>query len=293
MLSRILKLSISVLFFCVEFTLNRSRSLLGIRYPGSCVVLYYHAVGDQHRLRFARQMDFLVRYAKAVPASQMTPAKAGEHLAVVTFDDGFESVMMNAIPELERRNIPAALFVVADRVGQGPTWGKEQVQAAPDEKLMSSEQLRSLPASVEIGSHSLTHPNLRKIDKEQARSEIFESRRNLRRLLGTKVTIFSFPYGSFNTSLVEYCREAGYERVFTTLPYLAFTGSDHFVTGRVPVEPTDWDWEFRLKLQGAYRWLPYAFSLKGKLRAALSFGPRRPYKVDDSGRSGSYVPNGH
>jgi hypothetical protein len=40
-----------------------------------------------------------------------------------------------------------------------------------------------------------------------------------------------------------------------------------FVLGRISVEPTDWALEFRLKLLGAYRWLPQAIALKRKLKA--------------------------
>jgi hypothetical protein len=58
------------------------------------------------------------------------------------------------------------------------------------------------------------------------------------------------------------CREAGYERIFTTLPVFAFAEPGEFVVGRVRVDPTDWPLEFRLKLAGAYRWLPAAFAFK-------------------------------
>lgn len=77
--------------------------------------------------------------------------------------------------------------------------------------------------------------------------------------------MFSFPYGSFNEALVNCAMEAGYERVFTVLPDLAFSDPAEFVTPRVRVDPTDWDLEFRLKVLGAYRWLPIAFAIKRSL----------------------------
>ena len=61
------------------------------------------------------------------------------------------------------------------------------------------------------------------------------------------------------------CREAGYEGLFAILPELAFTDPQEFVTGRVGVNPSDWALEFRLKILGAYRWLPIVFSWKRKL----------------------------
>ena len=38
-----------------------------------------------------------------------------------------------------------------------------------------------------------------------------------------------------------------------------------FVTGRIAVNPTDWELEFRLKILGAYQWLPRVIAYKRKL----------------------------
>jgi hypothetical protein len=84
-------------------------------------------------------------------------------------------------------------------------------------------------------------------------------------MLNRDVKLFSSPYGEFNDRVIEGCREAGYLRVFTTVPYLAFSESQEFVTGRVGAAPTDWPIEFRLKLAGAYRWVPYAYALKRRI----------------------------
>jgi hypothetical protein len=35
------------------------------------------------------------------------------------------------------------------------------------------------------------------------------------------------------------------------------------------VTPNDWDIEFRLKVKGAYRWLPIAYELKRNLRSLV------------------------
>ena len=85
-------------------------------------------------------------------------------------------------------------------------------------------------------------------------------------MLGREFDLFAFPYGGFNQDLIKICREAGYKRIFTTLPYPAELGPGEFVSGRVSVEPTDWPIEFSLKLDGAYRWLPIAFAAKRKLK---------------------------
>ena len=77
------------------------------RHPKTmCVVLAYHSVRPQERARFARQMDDLVRYAKPVrPDVKSLPAD-GNRYAVVTFDDGLENIIGNALPELNRARFP-------------------------------------------------------------------------------------------------------------------------------------------------------------------------------------------
>jgi peptidoglycan/xylan/chitin deacetylase (PgdA/CDA1 family) len=123
---------------------------------------------------------------------------------------------------------------------------------------------------IRLGSHTKTHPFLPKLSDEDAQNEIFLSRVKLEQMLGREFRLFAFPYGAFNDRLVRICREAGYSRVFTTLPYLAELTAEEFVSGRVTVEPTDWPVEFYLKLCGSYRWLPIAFSLKRKLKAPFT-----------------------
>jgi peptidoglycan/xylan/chitin deacetylase (PgdA/CDA1 family) len=95
--------------------------------------------------------------------------------------------------------------------------------------------------------------------------EIHQSKTCLESILGQEITLISFPHGSYNQQHVTMAREAGYERVFSILPSLAFSRSDEYVTGRVRVDPDDWMLEFRLKICGAYRWLPLAFAAKKAL----------------------------
>lgn len=290
-LSRILKLVISIAFFCACAARDTLLFLLRRRRKGYCVILYYHAVAREHRAQFARQMDMLLRWTKPVAADRMEACQPGERCVAVTFDDGLESVAENALPELERRKIPASIFVVVQSLGKYPIWMSDSPFSAPTERVISLEQLRELPSElVTIGSHSLTHPKLSELDLAEARREIRDSRTQLRNILGRDVLLFAFPYGAFNETLVEHCREAGYERVFTTLPTLTLTDPGAFAFGRVTVEPTDWPVEFRLKIRGAYRWLPSAFALKRKLKSGLRrsrMSRRRAGLQNDLGSSAS------
>lgn len=276
---RVIKLGISSGFFCVTYARQSVGRLLGKQERGFRVVLYYHSVPAAHRHLFSRQMDTLVRLAAPVPAENENSRDPGKRYATVTFDDGFENFTDVALPELKARGIPSTIFVIVGALGKafGPVGRSEPV--------MSLDQLSSLPTDlVTIGSHTLSHPFLPSLGQQEARHEIRHSRIALQALLKRPIHLFSFPFGGFNEQLIDLCKESGYEQVFTTLPLLALNGSEEFVTGRVRVDPTDWPLEFRLKVVGAYRWLPLAFALKKRLLASWVVkwitGPRPGYRSE-------------
>lgn len=272
---RALKCGISLLVFvCCEAWKTLARAL-GQAPKGKCVVLYYHSVPAPERKLFAEQLDVVLRCARVIRTDQDVDSigdpDSGKGCAAITFDDGFENFLTQALPELEKRNLPATVFVIAD--GMNREFGSD----AYAEKLLSLEQVRRLPANlVTIGSHTLTHPMLTQVEEGEARREIQESRMKLEEMLGREVKEFSFPFGGFNEELVEFCRAAGYERAYTTLPAFASERRGEVLVGRVRVDPTDWPMEFRLKLAGAYRWLPIILSLKRRIVSMVSRSAVRP-----------------
>jgi peptidoglycan/xylan/chitin deacetylase (PgdA/CDA1 family) len=234
----------------------------------SCVILYYHSIPNTARARFAAQLDALLELATPISIATvpLLPPARGQHYCAVTFDDGIRDVVENAVPELQKRNIPATMFVVASALGRHAWWWPPSALSEPQAPVISAEQLRALPSGlISIGSHTLTHPMLPCLKEEEARRELYGSRAVLEQILGRRVTLFSFPFGAFSPALISWCREAGYERVFTSTPGLSFQDPHEFVSGRVPVDATASMLEFRLKVLGAYRWLPYAISLKRRL----------------------------
>ncbi|MGH8013240.1 MAG: polysaccharide deacetylase family protein [Candidatus Binataceae bacterium] len=238
---------------------------------GTATVVYYHQVPLADRARFARQMDHLLRWTKPVRADINAPLAPGSRSVAVTFDDGWVSFVQNALPELERRKIPATVFMITDFMGA-------KIEADSDEQLMSAEQLKSVPDNlVTVGSHTLTHCRLTSVDEDEAKRQLVESRAKLENLLGRKVGLVAFPFTEYNTHLLELSREAGYSRAFTGMPCFAFSCPGEFETGRVRVDPTDSMLEFHLKLMCAYRWMPLAMAAKRRLMSNMrGAAPRTP-----------------
>ena len=272
---RIAKLLISMGCYCGDCLRRLIKRKLGRKPRATFVVLYYHALPASKRSRFTHQMDLLRRWAEPVPADCGGPLEPGRRYAAVTFDDGFLTVLHNALPHLARRAIPSTIFVMTDYLGKIPPWAEEYSEGGKLDRVVTLEELLRMPSDlVVIGSHTRTHPNLTTLGGAQALCELQESRQQLEKWLGRQVLLLSFPFGAYDESAVGLCREAGYSRVYSNLPKLALASPDEYVTGRVWVEPSDWDIEFLLKLFGEYRWLPYAFSLKRSIRSLLRFRPQ-------------------
>ena len=129
MILRTLKLVISLAFCACDWMASRLRILIGLKSHPSCVVLYYHAIEPSQTASFARQMEELVRWTKPISATHSGSFSDGSHYAAVTFDDGFVSVIENALPSLESRDIPSLIFVPTGSLGRQPAWIKQPKSA--------------------------------------------------------------------------------------------------------------------------------------------------------------------
>lgn len=184
--------------------------------------------------RFAERLEAL-RAAGLVSApldDLPTELERGAGRFSVTFDDGYAHVIENALPALQQRKLCAIQFIVAGKLGGQNDW--DIAKGDVPERLMDAAQIRDwLAAGQSIGSHSLTHPNLRKIPRDQAREEISASRKRLEDLFGVPVRHFCYPYGSYDAAVQELVQEAGYLTASTVKHGSNAAGADVFQLQRI------------------------------------------------------------
>lgn len=263
--ARIVKLLFSIVCFAGDVIWRQVLRMFGKKPDPSYVVLYYHDIPDGQRQMFAKQMDMVRELTIPLSTDKVSMLNAGLHYSAITFDDGFENSLDNAIPELRARNIPALFFVTVGFLNQEAEWWPAPMPQR-EQKIASLERWLHVPENlISIGSHTVTHPHLATLPEPEARGELYNSRLALMKILKRDIVAFSFPYGEFTQNLVKWCYDAGYRQVFTTLPENRPRSKDEFVMGRTAAEPDDWDLEFRLKLMGAYRWIPAAISCKREI----------------------------
>ena len=161
---------------------------------------------------FRDQMAWL---ASHVPAITLEQAAQGAPGVAVSFDDGYRDTLAEAAPILDKHSIPAAVFVVAGRVGA--TLDHDTDASASE--LLNWDEIRQLEAmGWHIGAHSATHRRLAELDEEAQREEIFASKRLLEDALGHAVAAFAYPFGSaldYDDTSIRLVREAGFTYAFS------------------------------------------------------------------------------
>jgi peptidoglycan/xylan/chitin deacetylase (PgdA/CDA1 family) len=190
----------------------------------------------------------------AIAGSRRLPPRA----ALVTFDDGYRSVLTIALPILAQYGVPAVVFAcsapiserrmlwfdhVAARDGEAavaawksrsyPEWRRECADAAPivaDDHpcaLMTPSDIARLSQhdGIEIGAHTARHPILARAMPAEQREEIVSNRDALTEWTGRPIRAFAYPNGrpgvDYTAETIAAVRDAGFDMAFTTNPSFA------------------------------------------------------------------------
>lgn len=106
-------------------------------------------------------------------------------------------------------------------------------------KLMSKEEIKktAINPMFKIGSHSLTHANLAAIPIEVAKAEILKSKKILEDEFQIPIEEFAFPFGTYTSELVEYCKEIKFSRILSVDYHSEKDKKDSFLKERFVINP--------------------------------------------------------
>jgi peptidoglycan/xylan/chitin deacetylase (PgdA/CDA1 family) len=188
-------------------------------------LLAYHGVGpaagDDSRLlitlaRLEAQIRYLQRrgYRFLTAEELLEEGAPRNRTAVLTFDDGFRSWLTDVAPLLRRLGVPGTFYVSTGLLGQ-------QHWLVPGDagRLLEADEAKALAEDgMELGSHSVSHPDLRLLDEEELTRELRESKEVVEQLTGRPCRTFAYPYGLYDERVAQAAAEAGYELAFAWLP---------------------------------------------------------------------------
>lgn len=193
------------------------------------VILGYHGVGmapardDLFRLlvppaQFAMHVGLLSEAGfRFVTVAELADELLGRGsppgLAAISFDDGLKDNYTTALPILRELGIPATVYVVVGFIGGNSPW----IRPSPAGRMLAEDEIRALAAEGwEIGAHTMTHPDLSRLDYGRCVSEIVRSREALERISGRPIRTFAYPFGRYGPEAVAAARNAGFRAAVTT-----------------------------------------------------------------------------
>jgi peptidoglycan/xylan/chitin deacetylase (PgdA/CDA1 family) len=274
LLERIIKVSVSAAFYAVSEIYHSFKKIFGEKRNNRPIVLMYHAVNEKYLPEFKNQLERMREIGRITSLDQLDSSPGGEKTFAITFDDGLRSTVENGLPFLEKIGVPSTIFIPSGYLGKSPHWGTDPDNPyyyEDNERIIDEDFLRKLPTGiVDVGSHCVTHRRLTWLSIEEAQRELEDSKQSLEKIMRKSVRFLSFPFNDYDENILSLSRSSGYEKVFAATPVPDHHPESGFLFGRVDISPQDWHVESWLKLQGAYNWLPYAITLKRKIRSWIS-----------------------
>jgi peptidoglycan/xylan/chitin deacetylase (PgdA/CDA1 family) len=179
----------------------------------------------------------------------LTGQKQGKVVGI-TFDDGYQNNLHNALPVLQKNGFTATCYGVSRLIGGSNSWDQGKVAQKP---LMTLDDWRAWrDAGMDIGSHTCTHAKLTELPPPQARDEISRSKQELEQAAGFEVRHFCYPYGWFSPEHRDMVQAAGYVTATTTQRGRVHDGADPYTLRRIMVARATNPVQFYLKVATAY-----------------------------------------
>jgi peptidoglycan/xylan/chitin deacetylase (PgdA/CDA1 family) len=191
----------------------------GIAADGAVILMYHHVATDtppstsvtperfEAHLRYLERNDFNVAPLRDVLEALEAGRALPDRTVVITFDDGYTSVLEEAIPRLRRRGWPYTVFVSTQYVDGG--YGG----------YLDWEGLKDLTRNgATVGNHTRTHAHLvRRLPDERetgwnarVREEIASAAERIESELGAgAIDVLAYPYGEYDDAVVAIVEDLG------------------------------------------------------------------------------------
>ncbi len=144
------------------------------------------------------------------------------------FDDNWLSQYKNAFPLLNQAGFDATLYVVSKQIADTGFPG-----------YMSRAQIEEVyKEGHEIGAHTRTHPDLVTLSTQGKIDEIEGSRNDLLAWGVGPILSFAYPFGSYDSSVIEVVKSAGFQSAGSSNGGLATPDSDPYQLERFGIENT-------------------------------------------------------
>ena len=239
------------------------------------------AVSSEHfeeHISFIQESGYRCWTVSGLLDALKSDPEVAQDAVVITFDDGFEDFYSAALPVLMRHGATATLYGVTGAIGGTSTW---LLNSGEDSRRMLDwRQIKEIcDLGIEIGAHTITHPQLDCIPASRAKEEITGSKHALEDKLGIAVRSFAYPYGFYNKAVRSLVKEAGYDSACAVRYAMSSAVDDRFALSRHIVRHGARDAQIGALLEGRPSRIPLmvdrARSSLGKFVRQAMYGVRQ------------------
>lgn len=133
-------------------------------------------------------------------------AEFPEQAFAITFDDGYETVYTEAFPVLAGHGFAATVFLTVPR--DADRGDRDRLASLGGRSMLSWAQIREMAGGgIELGAHTLTHPDLTHISPDQVAEEVCGSKGIIEDAVGVSVSCFAYPFGRHDREARESVRQ--------------------------------------------------------------------------------------
>lgn len=196
---------------------------------GAPVVIAYHSVHPQQDgvrapdvitdpADLEREVRGLLAASyRCVTADELVTETGGrrppERTALLTFDDGWLDGLSVATPLLASLGVRATFFVCPG------LWSQNDERMGTAGRVMSATQADDLHAAgMDLGAHSMTHPDLRTLEDGALAAELEGSKAAVEAVTGRPCRTFAYPFGLHDARVRLATARAGFTLAFGYRP---------------------------------------------------------------------------
>ncbi|QQG44137.1 MAG: polysaccharide deacetylase family protein [Candidatus Roizmanbacteria bacterium] len=173
------------------------------------------------QLKNLKENRYTSYFARDIPMILKGKIKAPAKSIILTFDDGYKDFYTDAFPLLKKYKIKSTIYIVNNFIGRKDFLNEDEIK-----ELISS-------GLVEIGAHTTDHLYLKGLSKTMIRQQILESKQRLEEDFNIKVKTFAYPYGAFNSDVIDAVKEASFSAAVTVVSGTFQVKDDIFSLNRV------------------------------------------------------------
>lgn len=202
--------------------------------PKSTVMRSLHV--PPRRFKFQMWMLKILGY-QGLSIRELKPYLDGDKngkVVGITFDDGYQNILLNAAPILKKYNFSATCYIVSENIGLSNTWDDDK--GITQRPLMDTNEIKEwLNLGMDIGAHTKTHIDLTSTSMEEAQKEISDCKSTLESLFSVPVLDFCYPFGRFNELICKIAKNSGYISATTMIRGRVGNESNRYMLPRIPI----------------------------------------------------------